>query len=91
MYAIRVSSGRSFSARSDETILDAALRQGVTLGYSCRTGRCSSCKGRVRKGETITTHDELGLSADEKTAGTPLDLGLSPATPARTFATASDW
>jgi hypothetical protein len=30
-------------------------------------------------------------SADEKTAGTPLDLGLSPATPARTFATASDW
>lgn len=69
MHEIKVSSGRSFAARSDETILNAALRQGVTLGYSCRIGRCSSCKGRVRAGETIAAHDELGLSADEKAAG----------------------
>ncbi len=69
MSAITISSGRSFEARDDEVILDAALRQGVVLDYSCRTGRCSSCKGRVRSGTTIASHDEIGLSAEEKVQG----------------------
>lgn len=69
MHAITTSGGRSFEARSDESLLDAALRQGVVLDYSCRTGRCSSCKGRVRSGETIAAHDELGLSAEDKAHG----------------------
>ncbi|MFG6431946.1 FAD-binding oxidoreductase [Pelomonas parva] len=69
MHAITTSSGRRYDAKPDESLLDAALRQGVVLGYSCRTGRCSSCKGRVRSGETVAAHDELGLSAEEKTQG----------------------
>lgn len=69
MHAIATSNGRSFEARPDESLLDAALRQGVVLDYSCRTGRCSSCKGRVRSGETVTAHDEIGLSAEDKTHG----------------------
>jgi CDP-4-dehydro-6-deoxyglucose reductase len=69
MHAITTSSGRSFEARGDESLLDAALRQGVALDYSCRTGRCSSCKGRVRSGETVAAHGELGLSAEDKAHG----------------------
>jgi len=69
MHAITTSSGRSFEARPDESLLDAALRQGVVLDYSCRTGRCSSCRGRVRSGETVAAHDELGLSAEDKAHG----------------------
>ncbi len=69
MSAITISSGRAFEARDNEVILDAALRQGVVLDYSCRTGRCSSCKGRVRSGDTIASHDEIGLSAEEKAQG----------------------
>lgn len=69
MHAITTSSGRSFEARADESLLDAALRQGVVLDYSCRTGRCRSCKGRVRSGDTVARHDELGLSAEDKAHG----------------------
>jgi CDP-4-dehydro-6-deoxyglucose reductase len=69
MYPITTSSGRSFEARDNEPLLDAALRQGVVLDYSCRTGRCSSCKGRVRSGTTVAAHDELGLSAEDKAHG----------------------
>lgn len=69
MHAIITSSGRSFEARPDESLLDAALRQGVVLDYSCRTGRCSSCKGRIRSGETVAARDELGLSPEDKALG----------------------
>lgn len=49
---IRITStGREFSARADETILTAALRQGIVLPYSCRNGTCASCKCRLVEGE----------------------------------------
>ena len=69
MHVVTTSSGRSFEVKADESLLDAALRQGVVLEYSCRTGRCSSCKGRVRSGETRTIHDEIGLSVEDKARG----------------------
>ena len=69
MHVITTSNGRTFEGRPDESLLDAALRQGIVLGYSCRTGRCSSCKGRVRLGTTLAVRDEIGLSAEEKAHG----------------------
>lgn len=43
-------SGHQFSVDNDQTVLDAALAAGIVLPYSCRTGACSSCKGRVVSG-----------------------------------------
>jgi CDP-4-dehydro-6-deoxyglucose reductase, E3 len=34
-----------------ESILDAALRQGLALPYGCRNGACRSCKGRILQGK----------------------------------------
>jgi CDP-4-dehydro-6-deoxyglucose reductase len=69
MSLIQTSSGKSFAAEPGETLLDAALRAQVTLAYSCRTGRCGTCKGQVRAGSTVAIHDELGLSDSERASG----------------------
>jgi CDP-4-dehydro-6-deoxyglucose reductase len=65
----RTTSGKQFDVTDGESLLDAALRAHVTLAYSCRTGRCSTCKGRVRSGSTTALHDELGLTREEQDAG----------------------
>ncbi|WP_422126577.1 CDP-6-deoxy-delta-3,4-glucoseen reductase [Thioalkalivibrio sulfidiphilus] len=44
-------SGHVFEAEDDETILEAALRQGFALPYGCRNGACGSCLGKVLSGE----------------------------------------
>lgn len=43
--------GREFSCAEDETILEAALRQGYRLRHGCKQGGCGSCKARVVEGE----------------------------------------
>jgi NAD(P)H-flavin reductase/ferredoxin len=43
--------GRSFAVQPGETVLGAALRQGVRLKYGCLHGNCSSCKYLLIDGE----------------------------------------
>jgi len=51
---IRISSSeREFVARPGETLLTAALRQGVVLPYSCKNGTCSSCKCTLLEGSVV--------------------------------------
>ena len=66
-------SGRQFVAEGDETLLDAALRQGLTLPYGCKDGACGSCKGKVLSG--TVDHGKAQLAAlkdDDKAAGLAL-------------------
>lgn len=44
-------SGSAFDAATGETILNAALRQGVPLPYGCRNGQCGACKAQILAGE----------------------------------------
>ncbi|WP_051333406.1 2Fe-2S iron-sulfur cluster-binding protein [Aliagarivorans marinus] len=46
-----VSSVCEFQAKESETILQAALRQGVTWPHRCRAGACLSCAARAFEGE----------------------------------------
>lgn len=43
-------SGHQFSVGPGETILDAALRQGIGLPYGCRSGNCGSCVADLNEG-----------------------------------------
>jgi len=43
-------SGHTFSVEASESILEAALRQGIILPYGCRNGACGSCMGTVTAG-----------------------------------------
>ena len=69
MISIVIPSGASFAQLEQDTILNAAEQSGVYLAYSCRTGRCSTCKCRVIGGDTVPLADEVGLSQKEKDEG----------------------
>ncbi len=40
-----------FPARADEAIIDAAIRAGRDLPWSCKGGMCCTCRGRVTEGK----------------------------------------
>ncbi|TSE26146.1 CDP-6-deoxy-L-threo-D-glycero-4-hexulose-3-dehydrase reductase [Tepidimonas sediminis] len=63
-------SGRTFTATEHETLLAAAIRQGIGLPYGCKDGACGSCKCRKLSG-TVThgPHQDKALSAEEEAAG----------------------
>ncbi len=42
--------GHQFMVEDDETVLEAALRQGFAFPYGCRNGACGSCQGRLLSG-----------------------------------------
>ena len=69
MYSIKTTAGTSFQSAENITLLAAAEKSGNHLPYSCRTGRCSSCKCKVLSGSSIATSEELGLTESEKNEG----------------------
>lgn len=66
-------SGHEFVAEDQETVLEAALRQGLALPYSCRNGACGACKGKILSGTVdYGEYEQKALSDTEKTAGKAL-------------------
>ena len=66
-------SGHVFQAEGDETILDAALRQGLTLPYGCRDGACGSCRGTVLSGVVDHGRSQIhALGERERLTGSAL-------------------
>ena len=72
-------SGRHFVAQGDETILGAAIRQGIGLPYGCKDGACGSCKCKKLSGEVeIGPHQSKALSAEEQISGYVLTCCARP-------------
>lgn len=73
-FKIRIEpSNHMFEAEDRETILEAGLRHGVMLPYSCRNGACGTCKGKVVSGVIdYGDYDAAALTDDEKAAGMAL-------------------
>ncbi|WP_210547298.1 CDP-6-deoxy-delta-3,4-glucoseen reductase [Rhodoferax sp. PAMC 29310] len=63
-------SGRAFSSQADETLLAAAIRQGIGLPYGCKDGACGSCKCKKIEGSvTHGPHQSKALSQEEEANG----------------------
>lgn len=65
-------SGHEFSVNDGESVLDAAIRQGVHLPYGCRNGKCGKCMGKVVQGEVKYSSDPSALSSADKATGMAL-------------------
>lgn len=85
----------SFDVETNETVLEAAMRQGHGLPYGCRNGQCGACKAKVITGNIVYPDDvPEGLSEKDLNEGYALlcqgnansDLTLA----ARTVETAAD-
>ena len=74
-----INSGAIFTVNEGESILTAALRQGVMLPYSCKNGTCGSCKGKLESGEVhYPFHPPLALSREEIGDGSALLCQAEP-------------
>jgi len=62
--------GVTFTVDKKQTILDAALMQGIDFPHNCRAGGCGTCKCRLQAGKVKELTDKsYVLSADELAAG----------------------
>jgi CDP-4-dehydro-6-deoxyglucose reductase len=79
-FRVKISgSGTEFMVREGESVLDAALRQGVMLPYSCKNGTCGSCKGHIDTGEVhYPFNPPLALERKEMAEGETLLCQAEP-------------
>lgn len=66
---ISTKTGKFFEQYEGDSILSSAEKSGINFQYSCRTGRCSSCRCKLISGKTKTFSSEVGLSEKEKSDG----------------------
>jgi len=63
-------SGSHFEANTADTLLEAALRAGLSLNYGCSNGNCGLCKARVLAGEAQKVRQQdYVISEAEKNQG----------------------
>lgn len=80
-YPVRFArSGVEVDVRSDETLLEAGLRAGVAMPFSCTMGGCAACKCRVQSGK-VHMPDPNCLSTDEARRGEVLTCIARPRSP----------
>ncbi len=65
---------------SEDTILDAALKLGADLPYSCRGGVCCTCKAKLLEGK-VEMDTNWGLEKEEVEQGYILTCQSHPRTP----------
>ncbi len=70
---------RIVPVRPGETILEAALREGIAFPYQCRNGGCGECKCTVVYGPIEQgPHQESALSTEERAKGMALACTAMP-------------
>lgn len=71
--------GQTIEALPGETILAAALREGLAYPHGCQRGRCGSCKSRLMQGKVeMLAHSPFALEAPERQQGLVLACRAAP-------------
>ena len=65
-------SGHEFNIDEGETVLEAALRQGIGLPYGCRNGACGKCAGELLSGSVTYARKLNSLALDQQQQGKTL-------------------
>jgi NAD(P)H-flavin reductase/ferredoxin len=71
--------GEEIDCAPEETVLDAAFRQGYNLAYGCREGQCSACKCFLIEGDVaLKPYSNFALSESEQSSGYSLMCRAMP-------------
>jgi NAD(P)H-flavin reductase/ferredoxin len=71
--------GEEIECGPEETVLDAAFRQGYNLAYGCREGQCSACKCFLIEGDVaLKPYSNFALSESEQSSGYSLMCRAMP-------------
>ncbi len=71
--------GGSIPVEDGQTILEAALAQGVPYPHGCRSGNCGACKSRLESGEIVLApYSEYALTEEERAQGLILACRAMP-------------
>jgi NAD(P)H-flavin reductase/ferredoxin len=71
--------GEEIDVAPEETVLDAAFRQGYNLVYGCREGQCSACKCFLLEGDVeLKRYSNFALSDTERGNGYSLMCRAMP-------------
>lgn len=71
--------GEEIECGPEETVLDAAFRQGYNLVYGCREGQCSACKCFLLEGDVaLERYSNFALSDSERANGYALMCRAMP-------------
>lgn len=66
---VTINAHPSFTAETGSSILDGATIAGIYLPYSCKTGRCGTCRCKLIAGKTTALQPETGLTKKEQATG----------------------
>jgi NAD(P)H-flavin reductase/ferredoxin len=71
--------GEEIDCAQDESVLDAAFRQGYSLAHGCREGQCSACKCFLIEGDVaLKPYSNFALSDSEESSGYSLMCRAMP-------------
>lgn len=74
--------GRTIVVADVQTILSAALAEGIDYPHGCKSGRCGNCKSRLASGDVdLLDHSRFALPAEERDAGLILACRAVPQGP----------
>lgn len=65
MSVVTLLNQKVFESAAGASILESALANGLTLEYSCKTGRCGVCIGKVLEGKTAVIQHEESLTQQQ--------------------------
>ncbi|WP_394391272.1 2Fe-2S iron-sulfur cluster-binding protein [Shewanella woodyi] len=50
---------KAITLNQDESVLEALLRQGIDLAYSCKNGNCHTCMLQAKKGDVRDAQPDI--------------------------------
>ncbi len=65
-YKVKIQNKKEILVDTGNTILEAALEQGIDFPHGCKTGNCGACKSEKISGDIeMSPYSEFALEAEE--------------------------